>query len=189
MMTQGPMLFCTIKTQKTNIPLYKLCLAGERRRHITALGKIIICDDEFRLVKEAAVLNCSVGSSINLTYVNYGRTQDYSEVCPHQGRSRTDCPAIAVVTERAEGFCQGQQTCQLTYDGLELWDTCDGTYKYFEVNYTCVDQGKDVYGDNWTASVWCESMWINNHMASKVRMKTFLPSETSIVAILKFGYI
>ena len=102
-----------------------------------------MCEDSFKDQSNPAILNCPAGSFVNLTYVNYGRTQPYSEVCDFDiGESRTDCPSTAAVTERAENLCQGQQTCRLAYTGLGLSDTCDGTYKYFDVRYTCVKPGK-----------------------------------------------
>ena len=120
-----------------------LYLAGERRGHNKTTHQIIICSTEFANRKEAAIIDCPIRSLINLTYVNFGRTQPYSEVCnSSRGKDRTDCTANANVTQRAKELCQGRQRCLLTFDDLHLWDTCYGTYKYFEVNYTCVNQGE-----------------------------------------------
>ena len=116
---------------------------GLRAGHNTTVGQIIICGEEF--VNQAAVLDCPVGNFINLTYVNWGRTRPYSEVCDYRlGNSRTDCTPNTVITERVNGICQGRQSCQLIYSELHLWDTCVETYKYFDVRYTCMRPGNKV---------------------------------------------
>ena len=110
--------------------------------HITDGQKIVMCEHEFRELGQAATIECSAGSSIDLTYVNYGRTAPYAEVCNYgYGEDRSTCGPVDGITQRARDSCQGQSTCQLTYNGLGLWDTCYSTYKYFEVKYTCIPAG------------------------------------------------
>ena len=124
---------------------YNIYISGLRAGHNTTVAQIIICGEEF--ANQAVVLHCPVGNFINLTYVNWGRTRPYSEVCDYwTGTDRTDCTPKPAITQAASVLCQGQQNCQLTYDGLHLWDTCPNTYKYFEVRYTCMRQ--------------CEYQWI-----------------------------
>ena len=110
--------------------------------HITDGQKILMCDREFRELGQAATIECPAGGSIDLTYVNYGRTAPYAEVCNYgYGKDRSTCGPVDVITQRARDTCQGQSSCQLTYNGLWLWDTCYFTYKYFEVKYTCIPAG------------------------------------------------
>ena len=102
-----------------------------------------MCEREFRKQGQTVTLNCQAGISINVTYVNYGRTRPYGEVCNYDnGNDITTCGPQDVVTQRVRDACQGRQSCQLTYTGLSLWDTCLNTYKYFEVKYTCTVQGE-----------------------------------------------
>ena len=104
---------------------------------------ILMCEREFRSLGRVVTLNCQAGNFINVTYVNYGRTRPYADVCDyHIGVDLTTCGPQAVVTQRVRDACQGRSSCQLTYTGLRLWDTCYYTYKYFEVNYTCMTPGK-----------------------------------------------
>ena len=147
------------------IYIYIIYLPGLRAGQKTTVNttdntQIIICSDEF--VNQAAVLDCPVGSFVNLTYVNWGRTRPYSEVCDyHDGISRTDCTSDPVVTQRARDICQGQQSCQLAYDGLDLLDTCFGTYKYFDVRYTCMRTGEHMFRlRSWHNAMWCISGYI-----------------------------
>ena len=124
----------------TDVSVCSHCLSGLRGGYNTSINQIIMCEEQFKA--NPVILNCPVGSFVNLTYVNYGRTQPYSEVCHCDcGSSRTDCPPTAAVTEVAERICQGQQTCQLTFTGLSPGDTCPNTYKYFDVRYNCIKPG------------------------------------------------
>ena len=104
---------------------------------------ILMCERAFRSLGQPVALHCQAGSVIYITYVNYGRTQPYAEVCNYDiGNDITTCGPQDVVTQRVRDACQGVSSCQLTYTGLNLWDTCYYTYKYFEVRYTCTTQGK-----------------------------------------------
>ena len=124
----------------TDVSVCSLCLSGLRGGYNTSINQIIMCEEQFEA--NPVILNCPVGSFVNLTYVNYGRTQHYSEVCHCDcGSSRTNCPPTAAVTEVAQRICQGQQTCQLTFTGLSPGDTCPDTYKYFDVRYNCIKPG------------------------------------------------
>ena len=125
--------------------MWNFYLAGVRAGYNDTDSNIIICEKEFRNDKQKAVLRCPYRSLINLTYVNYGRTQHYAEVCNSTaGESVTTCTPDTGITKISEGLCQGKQTCQLTHDGLSPQDTCPGTYKYFEVKYTCIEQGMKI---------------------------------------------
>ena len=105
--------------------------------------QILMCEREFRSLRQVVTLNCQTDSFIKVTYVNYGRTRPYGEVCNYGlGNDITSCGPQAVITQRVRDACQGRSSCQLTYTGLRLWDTCVNTYKYFEVRYTCMTPGK-----------------------------------------------
>ena len=107
------------------------------------MPQIQMCEHDFRNQGQAATLNCQAGTFIDLIYVNYGRTRPYGEICNYgHGIDLSTCGPQDVVTQRARDACQGRSSCQLTYSGLSLWDTCPNTYKYLEVRYTCTTQGK-----------------------------------------------
>ena len=102
-----------------------------------------MCEREFRSLGQPAALNCQAVHVIDVTYVNYGRTQPYAKVCNHAiGDDIATCGPQDVVTQRVRDACQGRNSCQLTYTALNLWDTCYYTYKYFEVRYMCVKPGE-----------------------------------------------
>ena len=109
----------------------------------TTVTTIILCEDKFKDQGQAVVPSCPPLSFVNLTYINYERTQHYLEVCySRRGIADKERGPVTSVTEWAEALCQGQRTCRLTYTGLDLWDTCHNNYKYFEVRYSCIGQGK-----------------------------------------------
>ena len=158
--------------------MWNLYLAGVRGGYNDTGSNKIICEKEFTTDQEMAVLDCSGRGVINLTYVNYGRTQPYSEVCCwNYGTDRTDCPLDTTITPTAKALCQGRQRCQLTYKGLDLRDTCPNTYKYFEVTHTCIKQGRkirvneleefhpihyimvDAFDIMSPSNLWCHSPW------------------------------
>ena len=66
-----------------------------------------------------------------------------------------DCISDATITQRAEALCQGEQRCQLTYDSLSLWDTCQGTYKYSEVMHACENQDRHILLWRWNDTHSC----------------------------------
>ena len=120
-----------------------ICITMSYITDVNQGQQILMCDREFRELSQAASLNCQAGSSIDVTYVNYGRTRPYGQLCNyHIGVDRSTCGPQAVVTQRAKDACQGKSSCRLTYTGLTLWDTCPNTYKYFEVRYKCKKHGK-----------------------------------------------
>ena len=97
-------------------------------RENTTVTTIILCEGKFKDQEQAVIPTCPPSNILNLTYINYGRTQPYSEVCLyHDGDPLKDCGPTASVTEIVEALCQGQQTCRLRYTELDLRDTCYNT--------------------------------------------------------------
>ena len=106
-------------------------------------ASIIVCEEEFKNKGQAVTITCPLPTFLNLTYMNYGRTKPVWEVCfSRVGLPTKTCVPEASLTEQGKALCQGRQTCELSYSGLGLWDTCHDTYKYFDVRYACIDQGE-----------------------------------------------
>ena len=62
---------------------------------------IILCEGDFKDQGQAVTPTCPPSSFVNLTYINYGRTQPYSEVCFNKTGDRfKECEPMASVTER-----------------------------------------------------------------------------------------
>ena len=72
---------------------------------------------------------------IRINSANYGRTAG-SEICSGPIYT-TNCYAsnsLSIVQSR----CQGLTSCTITASNSVFGDPCVGTYKYLEVDYTCV---------------------------------------------------
>lgn len=86
----------------------------------------------------------SPGTTLNITYANYGRTS--KEVCEHpygleRLHNNTNCRAansLFIVRK----FCQQKVSCTLTADvSIFGEDPCYGVYKYLEVDFQCRTTG------------------------------------------------
>ena len=83
-------------------------------------------------------LNCGPGQKIDVVSANYGRQNN--NICVKDVASKylgnTDCGSsnsLAVVQRK----CQGSRSCSLAATNTVFGDSCNGTYKYLEVNYAC----------------------------------------------------
>ena len=95
--------------------------------------KIFPCENDI------ATVTCDApGTTIDITYANYGRRS--TEVCQHATlpSSDTGCQLqLENALNIVRGRCQGKQSCQLSASNAVFGDTCPGTWKYLEVHYIC----------------------------------------------------
>lgn len=109
-------------------------------------GKEIHCEQEEGVICELKTnsIGCLEypGTTINITFANYGRTS--RTTCEHPyGLERlhndTDCRApksLEVVKE----LCQQRVSCTLTADATLFGeDPCYGIYKYLEIDFECIE--------------------------------------------------
>eukprot|EP00058_Branchiostoma_floridae_P010640 XP_002596128.1 hypothetical protein BRAFLDRAFT_66146 [Branchiostoma floridae] len=82
-------------------------------------------------------LNCNDGEVIDIIDANYGRTSQ--TICADSPISVTNC-VLPTTVDVVRGICDGQQTCTLQATNAVFGDPCQGTYKYLEVTYRCVNQ-------------------------------------------------
>lgn len=115
-------------------------------------GQEIHCEEEegFICEQKTNTISCAgtPGTSLNITYANYGRTSQ--TVCEHPyGLERlqndTNCRARNSVTV-VRGICQDRVACTLKAD-IDLFghDPCYGVYKYLEVDFECITPERKVH--------------------------------------------
>jgi len=90
-------------------------------------------------------LQCpTTGQTLSIVDANYGRLS--SEVCsegrPAEQVSNTQCRSTSTETVRVlTESCEGKESCSVMVDHHTLnagVDPCVGTYKYLQVQYTCI---------------------------------------------------
>lgn len=90
---------------------------------------LVVCQGE-----EQAIL-CPVGQTINVVAANYGRTHD--STCADDPNSDTNCVSAGTL-DAVKDLCQGERACYLQAMDSVYGNSCDGVYKYLEVDYECV---------------------------------------------------
>ena len=118
-----------------------------RRLVFSRRGSYCIVEEGFICEQKTNTISCAgtPGTSLNITYANYGRTSQ--TVCEHPyGLERlhndTNCRARNSVTI-VRGICQDRVACTLKADiSLFGHDPCRGVYKYLEVDFECMKPGK-----------------------------------------------
>ena len=98
------------------------CFSGSEPRNL------IVCEDSDNNIEGPH------GLRIEITHANYGRTA--SDVCEHSDASDTSCTGDTH-TQRLREECNGKTSCSVRATNSFWGDTCYGTYKYLDVDYTC----------------------------------------------------
>lgn len=81
---------------------------------------------------------CESGT-ISLVNASYGRSAG-EEVCPHPSILTTSCDAENSL--ELSSACNGLSSCTLPSTNTVFGDPCPNTYKYLELAYKCINQGK-----------------------------------------------
>ncbi|KAK7135451.1 hypothetical protein R3I94_014196 [Phoxinus phoxinus] len=121
-------------------------------------------------------LSCDSGV-IRVDSSTFGRTN--SNICSvgrPQGQTvnNTQCSMdVPVVSKR----CDGLSVCELNTQGLAARDPCDGTYKYYTTNYSCITAEKTVTCHGGYAYLKCESGTIQINTAHYGRTDKITCSE------------
>ena len=85
---------------------------------------------------ETLSIECPEGHRIKVNSALYGR-QLGGNVCPHNSIKTTDCAAPTSL-EVVKDECAGKQSCEVKASNGVFDDPCVGTFKYLEVDYTCI---------------------------------------------------
>ncbi|XP_048067226.1 L-rhamnose-binding lectin SML-like isoform X1 [Megalobrama amblycephala] len=120
-------------------------------------------------------LSCDSGV-IRVQSATFGRTN--SNICsvgrPQGQTSNTLCSVdVREVSKR----CDGLSMCELNTQGLAEHDPCDGTYKYYTTNYTCIQAETSVTCHGGYAYLSCENGKIHINTANYGRTDKVTCSE------------
>ncbi|XP_078000659.1 uncharacterized protein LOC144453257 [Glandiceps talaboti] len=108
---------------------------GPWANHVYALVQdVLVCEHQM------LELECVYGG-IHIVSANYGRTVD-GNTCPHRSIRTTECGAETSF-DVVEGLCEGQASCSVRASNSVFGDPCVYTFKYLEVQYTCVRTSGD----------------------------------------------
>lgn len=83
-------------------------------------------------------IECKRGEVISVQRSNYGRTSP--RICNDGGRApiRTNNCVDQNSKRIVNNYCEGKQRCSIPANNNVFRDPCDGTFKYLEVDYTCI---------------------------------------------------
>ncbi|XP_052819730.1 L-rhamnose-binding lectin ELEL-1-like [Mya arenaria] len=98
-------------------------------------GGAILCE------RSKGYIHCPPGQRIAVHYAYYGRTHDRS-ICPHPATSNQNCRASGSFN-KIKNACHNKQVCYLAANNGVFGDPCVGTYKYIDVNFSCVQAYKN----------------------------------------------
>ncbi|XP_077978165.1 uncharacterized protein LOC144433688 [Glandiceps talaboti] len=98
----------------------------------------VLVQDALVCEHQVLALECDYGC-IHIVSANYGRTVD-GNTCPHRSIRTTECGAETSF-DVVQGQCEGQTSCSVQASNNVFGDPCVGTFKYLEVQYTCVRGG------------------------------------------------
>ncbi|ROI69444.1 Rhamnose-binding lectin [Anabarilius grahami] len=103
-------------------------------------------------------LSCDSGV-IRVQSATFGRTN--GNICsvgrPQGQTSNTLCSMdVPEVSKR----CDGLSKCELNTQGLAAHDPCDGTYKYYTTNYTCIQAGLEICSSISSIKFLCKSVMV-----------------------------
>ncbi|XP_052791241.1 D-galactoside-specific lectin-like [Mya arenaria] len=94
------------------------------------VGDVIVCEDS------TVYLSCPEGQQIAVYNANYGRTRN-ATICPHPQIKSLSCFSSGSFTI-VKDSCNEQQECILNASNSVYGDPCVGTFKYLEIQYTCI---------------------------------------------------
>ncbi|XP_052790173.1 D-galactoside-specific lectin-like [Mya arenaria] len=94
------------------------------------VGNVIVCENS------KVYLSCPEGQKIAIYNANYGRTRD-ATICPHPQIISHSCYSSGSFT-KVKKSCNEQNECTLYASNSVYGDPCGGTYKYLEIQYTCI---------------------------------------------------
>jgi len=110
------------------IKVLMMCLLEQSVANSSTIRKII-CETH------ASTISCPVDTVINIISANYGRTSRY--LFPHTAISTTQCRSDVAYTSVSLN-CNRSKSCRLVASNKVYGDPCRGTYKYLDVQYTCI---------------------------------------------------
>ena len=83
------------------------------------------------------IISCPNGKIIDVLNATYGRLN--WQTCPHYRIKSTNCRSSNSL-KRLQSKCNGKTSCELHASKSEFNDyPCQGTYKYLEVKYRCLE--------------------------------------------------
>ena len=114
-------VICRLRQSWTHLRFFQIFLATTKKT---------ICENH------AEIISCPAGQVIRIQSGYYGRTS--KTVCPHEATHNTNCRAHGSYM-KILGSCNNKPSCRLEASNTVYGDPCFGTYKYLDVQYTCIE--------------------------------------------------
>ena len=120
-------IFDEIPQQNKGCDIFKILLLLSAVK----TSSIIICENH------TGIISCPNGKLIDVVNATYGRLK--RQTCPDERIKSTNCRSSNSL-KHVQSKCNGNTSCELHASKSEFNDDpCQGTYKYLEVKYRCLE--------------------------------------------------